>query len=87
VSAKDSAAKTSGQLDDSTLWTVEDLMTWAQVSKSWVYQKAAAGLLPCIKLGGLLRFEPAAIKRFFLSGGVAQRKVIPLNPKTPTEGR
>lgn len=71
-----------------SLWTVEDIMVWAKVSRSWVYQRAAAGELPCLKVGGLLRFDPRAIKAFFLSGTTAGRKVIPLiNPKTPREGR
>lgn len=73
--------------NDDTLWTAEDVATWAKVSRSWVYQKAQAGLLPCLKIGALLRFDPAAIKHFFRTGGVAKRTVIPLNPKTPSEGR
>lgn len=75
------------KLNDDTLWTAEDVGVWAKVSRSWVYQKAQAGLLPCLKVGGLLRFDPVEIKRFFRTGGVAERKVIPLNPKTPSEGR
>jgi hypothetical protein len=37
-----------------------------QVSRSWVYQKAEAGLIPVIRLPGssLLRFEPSAIESF-----------------------
>ncbi|HZZ86682.1 MAG TPA: helix-turn-helix domain-containing protein [Anaeromyxobacteraceae bacterium] len=65
------------------LWTAEDVARWAKTSRSWVYQHAAAGLIPCIKVGGLLRFEPQAVKKFFLSGGIAERKVIPINPKSP----
>lgn len=73
---------------DDSLWTADDVAAWAKVSRSWVYQKSAAALLPCLKVGGLLRFDQAAIKKFFLSGGVAERKVIPLNnPKSPREGR
>ena len=32
------------------------------VSKSWVYQATASGILPCIRLGSSLRFEKAAIE-------------------------
>lgn len=74
-------------LSDDTLWTADDVATFSKTSRSWVYQKAAAGLLPCLKVGGLLRFDPAAIKKFFLNGGTAERKVIPLNPKSSSEGR
>lgn len=72
---------------DEKLWTASDLARWAGVSRSWVYQHAAAGLLPCIKVGGLLRFDPAAVRKFFLSGGIAERKVIPLISKSSLEGR
>lgn len=71
-----------------TLWNVDDVAAWAKVSRSWVYQRSASGQLPCVKIAGLLRFDPAAVKKFFLSGGVAERKVIPLiNPKSSREGR
>lgn len=73
---------------EDSLWTAADVAAWAKLSKSWVYQHAAAGVIPCLKIGGLLRFDPAVVKKFFLSGGVvAERKVIPLNPKAPREGR
>lgn len=67
---------------DESLWTVDDLAAWAKVSRSWAYQRAAAGAIPSIKIGGLLRFDPIEVKQFFRSGGVAAaRKVIPLKPK------
>ena len=34
------------------------------VSKSWVYQATANGVLPCIRLGSALRFEKATIERW-----------------------
>jgi len=48
------------------LWNPTDVATFLQVSRSWVYQKAEAGLLPVIRLPGssLLRFEPEAIGAF-----------------------
>lgn len=71
-----------------SLWTVEDLMVFAKVSRSWVYQRASSGALPSLKIGGLLRFDPRAVKSYLLSGTTAGRTVIPLiNPKTPREGR
>jgi Helix-turn-helix domain len=62
------------------LWRAVDVASWAKVSRSWVYDKARGGELPCIKIGGHLRFEPAAIKKFFLANGnvAVERKVIPL---------
>ena len=51
------------------LWTADDVVRWAQVSRSWVYQQAAAGVLPSLKVGGLLRFNPVEVKAFFLGQG------------------
>lgn len=32
------------------------------VSKSWVYQATAAGRLPCVRIGAVLRFDPVVMK-------------------------
>jgi len=45
-----------------TLWGVAEVALFLRVSRSWVYQAAASGTLPCIRLGALLRFEADAIK-------------------------
>jgi excisionase family DNA binding protein len=50
------------------LWTAVDVARFLRVSRSWVYQRAQAGLLPSVKLGGALRFEPAAIRAYVASG-------------------
>ena len=39
-------------------WVAEFL----NVSKSWVYQAAASGTLPSIRVGAALRFDPEAIR-------------------------
>lgn len=38
------------------LWTVGDVATFLQVSKDWVYRRAASGDLPSRKVGSHLRF-------------------------------
>ena len=43
------------------LWDAMDVARHLKVSRSWVYQRAEAGELPCLRVGGLLRFEPARI--------------------------
>jgi predicted DNA-binding transcriptional regulator AlpA len=50
----------------STLWNPADVAAFLQVSRSWVYQKAEAGLLPVIRLPGssLLRFDPDTVRAF-----------------------
>ncbi|MGH7867241.1 MAG: helix-turn-helix domain-containing protein [Candidatus Dormibacteraceae bacterium] len=64
------------------LWTARDVARYLNVSKSWVYQAAESGRLPCIKLGALVRFDPAAIKTLITRDSTdANRKVVPLTPK------
>jgi excisionase family DNA binding protein len=50
--------------DEATLWTVADVAAYLCASRSWVYHRAENGELPCLRVGGLLRFDPAAIKAF-----------------------
>ena len=45
-----------------TLWDANDVARYLRASRSWVYQKAEAGLLPYLRIGGLLRFDPVAIR-------------------------
>ncbi len=47
-----------------SLWTVAEVAAYLRVSRSWVYHRAAAGLLPCLRIGALLRFEPDAIRAY-----------------------
>ena len=52
------------------LWDARDVARYLKVSRSWVYQKAEAGLIPYLKVGGLVRFVPERIRAFaFGSGG------------------
>lgn len=44
------------------LWRVADVARFLAASRSWVYQNAEAGNLPCLRLGGLLRFDAAEIR-------------------------
>lgn len=56
-----------------TLWDARGVARYLKVSRSWVYQKAEAGLLPYLKVGGLVRFVPERIRAFALgasSGGL-----------------
>jgi len=53
---------TSGRFE--VLWTAEDVAGYLKASRSWVYQKAEAGVLPSLRVCGLLRFEPATVRAF-----------------------
>jgi Helix-turn-helix domain len=46
------------------LWDANDVARYLKVSRSWVYHRAEAGLLPVRRVGALLRFDPAAIRAF-----------------------
>jgi excisionase family DNA binding protein len=58
-----------------TLWDARDVARYLKVSRSWVYQKAEAGLLPYLKVGGLVRFVPDQVRDFALAaaGGPGAR--------------
>lgn len=58
------------------LWTAVDVARYLKASRSWVYQKAEAGLLPSLRIGGLLRFEPEAV-RAYARGELAPGRVVP----------
>ena len=47
-----------------SLWTVADVATYLRVSRSWVYHRSAAGMLPCLRVGAVLRFEPDVIRAY-----------------------
>jgi excisionase family DNA binding protein len=64
------------------LWTVADVAAFLKTSKKWVYHHASTGRLPCVHVGGLRRFEPAAIRAWVDANraGSAQplAKILPL---------
>ena len=51
------------KVHDDRLWDANDVAKYLKVSRSWVYHRAEAGLIPCVRVGGLLRFDPAAIRQ------------------------
>lgn len=57
------------------LWDVADVASFLKVSRSWVYRRAEAGLLPCVRIGSLLRFNPEVV-RGIASGGPAVPPVV-----------
>lgn len=57
----------SQPLADDSLWDVKDIARVLKASTSWVYKAAERGELPCIRIGAMLRFEPAAIRAWLAS--------------------
>jgi predicted DNA-binding transcriptional regulator AlpA len=70
-------------LPDEPLWTAVDVARFLQVSRSWVYARCEAGLLPCLRVGGLVRFVPQQIREFASAGAApaAPAAVFPPRPK------
>ena len=60
---------------EESLWDANDVAAYLKVSRSWVYQHAAAGLMPYLKIGGLLRFSPSAVRSWSLESSSPACKV------------
>jgi excisionase family DNA binding protein len=60
----------AAKLPPDALWTVDDVMAYLRASRSWIYQKVAEGRLPCLRVGGLLRFKADAVRAW--AEGTAQ---------------
>jgi excisionase family DNA binding protein len=56
------------------LWDAQDVARYLKVSRSWVYQRAEAGLLPCVRVGGLLRFRPDSVRAVANEGAPRQKR-------------
>ena len=65
-----------------TLWDANDVASYLKASRSWVYQRAEAGLLPCLRIGGLLRFDPAVVQAW-ARGDINGATVLPMRKGTP----
>jgi excisionase family DNA binding protein len=50
------------------LWTTVEVARYLKTSRSWVYQSVAAGRLPHVRIGALLRFEANAIRSWSRAG-------------------
>ena len=63
------------------LWTWREVAQRLKVSRSWVYAKAETGELPSLRIGGMLRFDPTAVRRF-AQEGTREATVLPLKPES-----
>jgi excisionase family DNA binding protein len=66
------------------LWAAADVAKYLNVSRSWVYHRVAAGEIPCIHLGALVRFDPEAVRAYAHGRSPARGRVIPF--RRPTGG-
>jgi excisionase family DNA binding protein len=46
------------------LWDAVDVARYLKASRSYVYKMAKAGILPCLRIGAMLRFDPARVRAF-----------------------
>ena len=74
--------KTTGAYAPHRLWTVKDVQEFLSVSRSWVYQRVAAGDIPYVRVGGLVRFVPDAVRAYALGDCHRSLAVIPLRSRT-----
>ncbi len=63
--------------ESDTLWDAADVARYLKVSRSWVYHRAEAGLLPYLRVGALLRFEPAVIRAHVRDQGAPPTGTLP----------
>jgi excisionase family DNA binding protein len=66
---------------DQSLWDAQDVARYLKVSRSWVYHQAEAGLLPHLRVGALLRFDPDTI-RAYTKGSTVRSKIVPFPPRS-----
>jgi len=53
---------------DDDLWDALDVARFLKTSRSWVYMRVERAEIPHLRVGGLIRFEPARIKEWARSG-------------------
>ncbi len=66
---------------DETMWTAKDVAAFLKCSISWVYGKAESGELPNVRIAGLLRFDPDAVRKFARGETINTGRVIALPVK------
>jgi excisionase family DNA binding protein len=60
------------------LWDAGDVARYLKASRSYVYKAAEAGALPSLRIGSMLRFDPARIRAFAHGGSEpAAAKLLP----------
>ena len=50
--------------NEEQLWDAAEVAEYMKCSRSWIYARAEAGLLPHVRIGSLIRFEPETLKEF-----------------------
>ena len=74
----------NGRAAAEALWDANDVAAYFKASRSWVYQRAESGELPCLHVGGLLRFEPQLIRAYARGEVPSGATVSQLKPRRGT---
>jgi excisionase family DNA binding protein len=57
------------------LWDAREVAAFLRVSRSWVYHRSEEGTLPCVRVGGLLRFHAQKIKDMAVADALSAKIV------------
>ena len=76
------------------LWDVKDIARVLKASVSWVYKAVERGDLPYIRIGAMVRFDPAAVRSWLearkvgtsLTGGANESVTSKSAPSERNEG-
>lgn len=74
----------SAPTEEWQLWTWREVTRALKVSRAWVYAKAQCGTLPSLRVGGLLRFDPEAVRRYATADD--RHGTITTSPSPPIKG-
>jgi predicted DNA-binding transcriptional regulator AlpA len=69
-------ATQGARVADDGLWDANEVAGYLGASRSWVYAQAEAGRLPCVRIVGLLRFEPSTIRALARGEQPAATRVV-----------
>lgn len=59
-----SADQVSQKPEPEDLLTLDEVVAWLRVPRSWVYERTRKGQIPCLKLGKYLRFPRQALAQW-----------------------
>jgi excisionase family DNA binding protein len=63
------------------LWRAKDVAEYLNASPSWVYMHAEDGTLPSVRIAGLRRFHPEAIRAYARGEWQPGSSVVPFPPR------
>jgi excisionase family DNA binding protein len=69
------------------LWDAREVARFLGVHRNWVYLQAESGSLPCVRIGGLLRFEPETIRAIARGSPIKGGRVVALPVSHPRKER